>query len=247
MYVQNYENAVATLTELCRNHEFANWLEKQQAVPECAGLDIYSYLVMPVQRLPRYVLLLTQLSKHSDKTRPDYPQLLKALEKMKEVAEYINEKKRDLDAMSKVSQIDKQIVGKFVDPEKTGKGLTQPQRRFVHMGSVTSMADKRVRHLILFNDIILETKLITKSAITIFQRSVTEQYKFLASAKLSGAQLNDDSTETDFVFRITTQPIVFTYMCANKAQKDEWVSLPTDTISKLKKTEDSVKSKKNSS
>lgn len=36
------------------------------------GLDIESYLIKPVQRLPKYVLLYKDLLKHTDKNHPDY-------------------------------------------------------------------------------------------------------------------------------------------------------------------------------
>jgi hypothetical protein len=36
--------------------------------PASRGLDLVSYLIMPVQRLPRYVLLLSQLLELTDET-----------------------------------------------------------------------------------------------------------------------------------------------------------------------------------
>ena len=41
-------------------------------------LDIESYLVKPVQRLPKYVLLLRDLLKHTDLDHPDHENLLKS-------------------------------------------------------------------------------------------------------------------------------------------------------------------------
>jgi hypothetical protein len=36
------------------------------------GSDLVSFLVKPVQRLPKYVLLYKDLLKHTDKDHPDY-------------------------------------------------------------------------------------------------------------------------------------------------------------------------------
>ena len=35
-------------------------------------LDFDSFIVKPIQRLPKYVLLLKDLLKHTDPTHPDY-------------------------------------------------------------------------------------------------------------------------------------------------------------------------------
>eukprot|EP01105_Mastigella_eilhardi_P012874 TRINITY_DN2934_c0_g1_i4.p1 TRINITY_DN2934_c0_g1~~TRINITY_DN2934_c0_g1_i4.p1 ORF type:complete len:825 (-),score=286.27 TRINITY_DN2934_c0_g1_i4:57-2474(-) len=102
MYVSNYEVAVSTLTDLCRNSDFNTWLEHASQDPRLKNLDIYAYLIMPVQRIPRYVLLLQNLCRFASKSQPDYPQLVEAFEKMKDVATHINEKKRDVEAMFKV-------------------------------------------------------------------------------------------------------------------------------------------------
>jgi hypothetical protein len=49
---------------------------------------------MPVQRLPRYVMLLQDLLKHTSTARPDYMALQQALEAMRDLTTTINSHKR---------------------------------------------------------------------------------------------------------------------------------------------------------
>lgn len=49
-------------------------------------MELMSYLIMPVQRIPRYRLLLQEILKHTPEGSPDKEELETALAKIKEVA-----------------------------------------------------------------------------------------------------------------------------------------------------------------
>lgn len=56
-YISNYAQSLETLRELEHNNiKFREW--KQGVEHELGGKRLPSYLIMPVQRIPRYVLLL---------------------------------------------------------------------------------------------------------------------------------------------------------------------------------------------
>lgn len=71
------------------------------------------FLSFPVQRVPRYSLLLQDLVKHTWNDHRDYNNLKQALQKMDEVANYLNQKKREYDDRDKVVQIEKKLTGQF--------------------------------------------------------------------------------------------------------------------------------------
>lgn len=48
-------------------------------------------MILPVQRIPRYTLLLQELVKKTWEDHPDHGDLIQAQQKMKSIAEYINE------------------------------------------------------------------------------------------------------------------------------------------------------------
>eukprot|EP00936_MAST-01D_sp_MAST-1D-sp1_P002973 g2973.t1 len=62
----------------------------QQHADEFRGLDLSSYLIMPVQRVPRYVLLLRELLKHTWMEHPDRDDIYRSLQLMEGVAKDIN-------------------------------------------------------------------------------------------------------------------------------------------------------------
>ena len=53
-----------------------------------------SDLIMPVQRIPRYILLLTELKKYTPADHPDADAVDAALAQLADVAAFVNEKKR---------------------------------------------------------------------------------------------------------------------------------------------------------
>jgi hypothetical protein len=56
------------------------------------GLAVEAFLIKPVQRLPKYVLLLKDLLKHTDPDDDDYARIELALKQFKDVNSSINEK-----------------------------------------------------------------------------------------------------------------------------------------------------------
>jgi hypothetical protein len=160
-YVNNYNDAFNTLTTLMKNPRVQECLNNCRARPECEGLEISSFLILPVQRIPRYVLLLQDLFKHTPEGHPDYEDLKKALEKMQTVADYVNEKKREAENLNAVLAIWHRISG--MPPSYN---LAQPHRKYVRQGRLVevkglhgdALTKGSERYCFLFNDLLLVTK-----------------------------------------------------------------------------------------
>ncbi|ELP91031.1 Rho/RAC guanine nucleotide exchange factor, putative [Entamoeba invadens IP1] len=89
----------------------------KQGLDEAKGndKDMSSYLIMPVQRLPRYVLLLNELKKHTWEGHPDGKTLDEMMVLVKRVTTEINESKNKADAERKTPQLfEKYKRGKFL-------------------------------------------------------------------------------------------------------------------------------------
>lgn len=68
-YVNNYDLAVRTISaELRGNARFKTYYDEMRDTPECKRNDLKAFLIQPVQRIPRYELLLRELIR---KTPPD--------------------------------------------------------------------------------------------------------------------------------------------------------------------------------
>ena len=70
----------------------AQWLLTLEYTPALKKLDLNSMLVMPVQRLPKYVLLFKDLVKHTEEFHPDHKNLKNCLDKFIEINEENNKK-----------------------------------------------------------------------------------------------------------------------------------------------------------
>jgi uncharacterized membrane protein (DUF106 family) len=61
-----------------------------------------SYMIQPVQRVPRYVLLLKELKRNTTSADAEYHDIKEALGKIQKIAMAINEAKRQMENMSKL-------------------------------------------------------------------------------------------------------------------------------------------------
>ena len=89
----------------------------------CQLNQLTAYLIQPIQRgsfilylkshmilVPRYILLLSDLQKHTSDSHSDFEDLSKALDRIKDTADFLNECKRLTD---RVNQIELSLVGEF--------------------------------------------------------------------------------------------------------------------------------------
>jgi len=105
-YLTNYDKALARRAQLLTaNHRFGDFVDKAQKDPRCNGLGLESYLIEPVQRVPRYRLLLEQLLKYTPQSHPEHNSIENALSKITEVAMRNNEAIRDRENKQKIMNI----------------------------------------------------------------------------------------------------------------------------------------------
>eukprot|EP01111_Echinosteliopsis_oligospora_P018834 TRINITY_DN8855_c0_g1_i2.p1 TRINITY_DN8855_c0_g1~~TRINITY_DN8855_c0_g1_i2.p1 ORF type:complete len:671 (+),score=196.02 TRINITY_DN8855_c0_g1_i2:55-2013(+) len=177
-YVKNYQASLELLIQLKENKQFSQLLKELEAHPDCAGMSIGSYLICPVQRIPRYSLLLADLVKNTWPTHPDYETLCQVLKQIQEIASYVNEKKREAENLAKVVEIQNNLL-------KCEK-IAEPHRRFVKEGPLTIVKEglPQVRMFYLFNDILIGAK----PATGIFQKK--DIYSMKNFIKLNSVELN---------------------------------------------------------
>ena len=75
--------------------------------------ELQSLLITPVQRIPRYNLLITDLLKRTPPEHPDYNNLQIAQEKLKSTATYVNSRAKQAEDLTKIYSIQNSISGKF--------------------------------------------------------------------------------------------------------------------------------------
>jgi hypothetical protein len=144
-YLANYDSANTAVRNYKAKHKtFETWVNRQKKNKLSGGLDMSSLLIMPVQRIPRYKILLENLLKQTSPTHADYDSLLKAIEMIGEAAMKQNEKIRETNNLMKVHQIAR--VLKLDD-------LPKPNRFLIREGNC--MMNEKHQKAYLFTDILV--------------------------------------------------------------------------------------------
>ncbi|KAG6897339.1 hypothetical protein C0992_002397 [Termitomyces sp. T32_za158] len=106
-----------------------HYLKRCRLNPRHSQLNLEGYLLLPVQRIPRYRLLLEELVRSTPPTDEfeDDP-LERALAEISSLANNMNEGKRESESRRKLVQWQSRIRGKFPSP------LVQPHRRLIMDG-----------------------------------------------------------------------------------------------------------------
>ncbi|KAJ3443725.1 faciogenital dysplasia protein [Anaeramoeba flamelloides] len=110
-YVNNYNKGNELLNQLFKNNrKFSNFIKNQEKDDRCRRLDLGSMLIMPVQRLPRYIIFLEQLCKNTPVFHYDYDQIQNAYKMIVEVTTKVNEGKRDFENIQQMESIKQSLI-----------------------------------------------------------------------------------------------------------------------------------------
>ncbi|KAI0067701.1 hypothetical protein BV25DRAFT_1867513 [Artomyces pyxidatus] len=105
-----------------------SYLKRCRLNPRHSQLNLEGYLLLPVQRIPRYRLLLEELGRSTPPSDDYVDPLDKALTEISSLATNMNEGKRESESRRKLVQWQAKIRGKFPSP------LVQPHRRLIMDG-----------------------------------------------------------------------------------------------------------------
>lgn len=155
VYVKSFADADELLKRKLRaSTEFEQYLAQCQR-DSGLSLDLVSLLITPVQRLPRYELLLRELLNRTDGAHADAEPLRRALHEVSSVARYVNDRQRDADSQRALLDAQKRIVGRPRD-------FVQPHRALINEGDVLIGAKKDARRLFLMSDLLIVTRRLSR-------------------------------------------------------------------------------------
>ncbi|KAF9583543.1 hypothetical protein BGW38_009217 [Lunasporangiospora selenospora] len=152
-FVMTHSTSLAHINEcMSRNDRFAEFIRTTERRPECKSLSFQSHLLLPVQRIPRYKLLIESLLKHTPADHPDHRHLQEALQRMDHTASVINEKIRHHEMSAKMVELQSKITGM---PDR----LVVAGREFIRRGLVQKICRRNIqpRVLLLFTDCLIWT------------------------------------------------------------------------------------------
>lgn len=157
-YIFSYPTYLEKITSIMDNSALALTAKSAESYKKAHGdvhvQSIQQYLIMPIQRTPRYVLLLTDLLKNISMAFGDAPKLVEAHKAIKKVAMVINEKGHEYEAAEKM-QFVKPLIQNFFPKEISS-------REFLCCGPMYVVSNRVSlpsvwKYMFLFSDMLVVT------------------------------------------------------------------------------------------
>jgi hypothetical protein len=111
-YINNYPKALQELIASRKNPVFKKWEEdisKEMFTKNFRTINIQSYLILPVQRIPRYSLLLDDLLKETPGYHAEHTTLRAAAKEIKQIAVYCNHRKSESESIMKIRSLQEKL------------------------------------------------------------------------------------------------------------------------------------------
>eukprot|EP00727_Mastigamoeba_balamuthi_P007063 m51a1_g2978 putative domain containing protein (498) ;mRNA; r:715402-717045 len=219
VYSSNYSQALATLESLCKMDKWTSFCRdslsleaSEQATESFVLLKLTSLLITPVQRIPRYILLLQDILSHTSADDPQHAKLSKALNLLSEIAAEVNTHMSRSELYTRALQIQHSLVGSDVPH------LLEAHRVFVREGDLHKITSRFVTscHLFLFNDILVYSH----------QKLGPWAWRYKGSVSLGPCWTRElkDTAKLKNLFQIVTPKKTWTFYTATPAEKDAWLS-----------------------
>ncbi|XP_043199763.1 triple functional domain protein-like, partial [Amphibalanus amphitrite] len=196
-YVSGYSNAmnlINTYQQKCP--QFAAIMDRIHEMDECVNLPLQHHVIVPVQRVPRYELLLKDYLQKLSADSPDRADAEQALELVTQAARHSNDTMKRVDKFKQLLEIQENISG--------GPDLVSPTRELLKEGKICKISarsgDHQERYLFLFSDLLLlcSARLINKRIIS------GPAFRLRAKFSVEGLQvLEGDNLETLNTFYIS--------------------------------------------
>ncbi|KAH3758401.1 guanine nucleotide exchange factor [Pelomyxa schiedti] len=213
-YVNNYDICMSTLRQCLESHPpFKKFIDGLNYTAALNGLDLSGLLIAPVQRIPRYVLLLNDMLRSTPVSHPDHRLLAEALSSIKELADYINEHKHHSDNISELTE----LQAKFAD--YPGQLAQNPKRKLIKSGPIS--VNKEKAHMWLFNDIAILTRPEMKKGL----------FKYKQTVHLKTSSLQPDEGNK---FKIVSMDGVLKCQVATLPEKEAWEKALNEAVAQAK-------------
>ncbi|DAZ97923.1 TPA: hypothetical protein N0F65_007264 [Lagenidium giganteum] len=179
-----------------------------------------SLLIMPIQRVPRYKLLLERANEYTKDNHHDKMFLNEAVSRIRLAASLINETIRHQEHLEMLLQTQKKFVGQF--------SLFTPGRRLLKAGKLIKMSTKRQEEVMLhlFNDILLYSGVLITGGYRI-RRVVYLSSKAVGVKSCVPASYHSlfesRALREDCGFVVTSMEKTFVLFAATPADRTQWI------------------------
>ncbi|XP_056001416.1 FYVE, RhoGEF and PH domain-containing protein 4-like isoform X4 [Ostrea edulis] len=208
-YVRNFDHAMNLInTWMEKSPKFSSLIKDIQTYPECGKLTLQHHMLEPIQRIPRYQLLLKDYTKHLPEDSPDSQDAKTALEKVEIAAKHSEEAMRKIEKFHKLLEI-KEKVATTID-------LISPTRELVREGKIKKISarggERLDRYLFLFNDLLL-----------ICGELLLGSHKLKAELKIDETEiLEGENIDIPNTFYVKSRHKIIQFLDENPGEENSW-------------------------
>lgn len=191
MYISNYpqiQNVVANYESKSKNQKIFKQLQR-----ECDERDFQSYLITPVQRMPRYTLFLKELVKSTPTSHPDYNYIKIASEQIDAISKQIDQSSTNAKLKQRLFELQQKIKEDFTFLDRQRQLLMEVPIKVIERSNVTGT-------IFFFDDILMFIKNGSKGQRIIFDAPVTK-FPFIPG-KPNATSITIDSTGKEYAKRM---------------------------------------------
>uniref|UniRef100_A0A8C2ANK0 FYVE, RhoGEF and PH domain containing 4b n=1 Tax=Cyprinus carpio TaxID=7962 RepID=A0A8C2ANK0_CYPCA len=151
-YVKNFDSAMDLLKQWTeRSVQFNAIIQDIQSQEACGNLTLQHHMLEPVQRVPRYEMLLKDYLKKLPEDDPDCSQAEKSLNIISMAATHSNMAIRKMENLKKLMEIYEMLGGE--------EDIVNPSNELIKEGQILKLAARNTssmeRYLFLFNNMLL--------------------------------------------------------------------------------------------
>jgi len=234
-YIKSYDKSIENITKQKDNNEqFQKFLQETKLNPRANLLELNDFLIMPVQRLPRYELLLQDVRRNSEPQCADSETLQNVVSQLKQVTYFINEQKREFDSQTRMLELREKLVG--------GQKLMHEGRKLIKEGPLFKINLKAQKEVLVYcflcNDMfIISTSIASKK---LFSTSGSNKYELKKQYPITGlSKVQDSGHYKDHIKFDVNADLCFgldsfqasCFRADSFAEKKSWVSALMNVIS----------------
>lgn len=211
-YVRNFDQAMELVrTWTVRSAAFRSIIQDIQSQEVSGSLTLQHHMLEPVQRLPRYEMLLRDYLKKLPEGNPDYEYAHKSLETISMAAIHSNSAVHKAECLKRLLEI-YEMVG---DEE-----VINPTNEFIREGRLVKLAARNTsameRHLFLFNNFLL--------CCTPKFSLVGQRFTVRCRIGVDGMQVQQTNNEDHpYSFQVSGKERTLELQASSEQERDEWI------------------------
>ncbi|CAD8124183.1 unnamed protein product [Paramecium sonneborni] len=203
-----------------------DFIKELEEIDIFKGGNLESYLIKPVQRLPKYVLLIKDLIKHTWQSHPDYEQLQISLNKFVEVNCKIDVLMDNVLKNQMLFELQKQFF------DSINVSIVESTRKYLQSETINVLVSKQQKSVIVYicNDMIILTQRNQNTLI----KQHEKLYEYLYLNEKSYCKNKPETQYCKFLFTVSSQEQNITFICQDAEQKQKLLSLFESLINEIK-------------